>query len=124
MDSPFVERRRYPRIRLMKPLHDQTVALRAPFALHDVSLGGFCIEAPLEFPAGATHEFGFTVSEGPLVILTGVVKHCIRVNRPDGETTYLIGFEFVVTKATDPKAIDAVVRTAMTAEQTAADAFV
>jgi hypothetical protein len=95
MDTPYADRRRYPRVRLLKALQDQTVAVDPPFVLHDVSLGGFCIEAPFEFPLGAVHEFRFVVSGGP-VNLTGTVKHCLRMNRAGDGTSYQVGFEFVI----------------------------
>jgi len=119
MKKSPAERRRHPRVRLLKQLDDQTVAVDPPFALHDVSLGGFCIEAPVEFPVDATHEFGFLVSEGAPVILTGIVKHCLRMNRPVDEASYLVGFEFVITKPDDKTAIEAVVRTAVEAAEKA-----
>jgi hypothetical protein len=102
----------------LKALQDQTVAVDPPFVLHDVSLGGFCIEAPFEFPLGAVHEFRFVVSGGP-VNLTGTVKHCLRMNRAGDGTSYLVGFEFVITNEQQKTAIAAVVQTAISASEDA-----
>jgi len=110
--SPSSDRRRYPRVRLMQPLHHHTVAIDPPFVLRDVNLGGFCIETPLDFPVGAAHEFGFVVLEGRPVILSATAKYCFRIGGPGRDPSYVVGFEFVSTTEYHRTAIAAVVQAA------------
>ena len=88
-----VERRRFPRIAILKQLHSQFVSVDVSIRTCEISTGGFLIESPVAFPAGGDHEFLFTRDDGVSVLVTARAVHS-RPVAVDG-ALHLTGFEFV-----------------------------
>jgi len=89
------ERRRSPRLQLLGQLHGQLVALDVPIAVTEISLGGLRIEAGIDFPVGATHEFALTLGDESTVRIRGRVMHSSRVSASDAGARFVVGVQFL-----------------------------
>ena len=87
-----VSRRRTARIE--QTGHVAVAITDAPFEtdLRDLSLGGFSIASPKNFPLGMTHLFRFTTSGGDVVALPAKAVHCRPI---PGGATFISGWEFM-----------------------------
>lgn len=94
MDSKPIERRQYPRVRLVAS-RGATQPADVTLLLRDISLGGFCLESTLMFALGTPHVFAFSLPGGRPLVLIGTARHCLRINWPEGQPAFLCGFEFV-----------------------------
>ena len=90
------ESRKAPRLELMERIHGHLTSLNVKVVVREISLGGLSVEAPLQFPIGAIHEFRLTLGDGSKVIVRGRVAHA-RVTKDEqtGKESFLVGFEFV-----------------------------
>ncbi len=111
------DRRQYPRVRPGLPWPGEVLATQAPFVLRDTSLGGFCVEAPLAFEAGAEHRFTFTLPDRRHVALRGTVVHCLRLNVPGADPVYLVGFAVSRDYEADHQAIATLLDSMRSAER-------
>ena len=88
------DRRQFPRIRVFEDLQGRVMPLDDAFRVHDISLGGFAVEAPLGFMPGSEHQFEFTMPDGRQEVLWATTVHCMRINRLDDAPVYFAGFAF------------------------------
>src|SRR5262245_13644309 len=72
------ESRRAPRLELMDRIHGHLTSLDVKVVVREISLGGLSVEAPLQFPTGAVHEFRLTLGDGSKVIVRARVAHSRR----------------------------------------------
>jgi hypothetical protein len=108
-------RRKNLRIEILGQLYGHVVALDVPLAVQNLSAGGFAVDSPIPFYAGTSHQLRFTTSEGQSVSIGAQTAHCLRVRTPQGDTRYLVGFEFT-READDPgdkEAIDTLLDSAL-----------
>lgn len=99
---PFRSRRRFPRIEVLDLIDGHRVPLDVPLSVRDLSQGGFSIESPVPFPPGTYHHFRFTTAKRHEVSLDATVIHCRLASAgPDGQFTYVTGFEFHSDESTD-----------------------
>jgi hypothetical protein len=68
--------------------------LQPPHTLRDISTGGFSVESLSLVAIGERETFEFTIAGHPPIVLTGSVRHSMRLNHADGSYTFLSGFEF------------------------------
>jgi len=80
----------------MERIHGHLTSLDVKVVVREISLGGLSVEAPLQFPTGAIHEFRLTLGDGSKVIVRGRVAHS-RPNKDEqtGRESFLTGFEFL-----------------------------
>ncbi len=109
--GPGPERRRGHRVEVLGQLHGRVVALKVPILVRDLSSGGFSIEAPLAFPRHAIHTFRFTTAEGREVMVDAESVRCVRASRPDEDSMFVTGFEFVSDGDTNSRQIDSLLET-------------
>jgi len=99
---PFRSRRRHPRIAVLGEIQGRRVPLDMPITVRDLSLRGFSAESAQPFPPGTRHQFQFTKPDGPEILLEATAIHCrIASATGDGQVTFVSGFEFVSSDATD-----------------------
>jgi hypothetical protein len=99
---PFRSRRRFPRIEVMGLVEGRRVPLDVPLVIRDLSQGGFSAESAAPFVPGTHHQFRFTTAAGHEVALSATVIHCRLASAgPDGQITYITGFEFHSSETTD-----------------------
>lgn len=99
---PFRSRRRHPRIEILGDLEGRRVPLDVPITVRDLSQGGFSVESTTPFPPGTSHHFRFTTPGQPEVALEATAVHCrLASASPDGQVTYVTGFEFHSDAAMD-----------------------
>jgi c-di-GMP-binding flagellar brake protein YcgR len=110
METSSRDRRQFARVKLLKSRDDLTLAVPKPFALRDISQGGFSVDAPFPFERGDTRTFEFHVLDDKPVILTGIARHCVPMNQADGSVIYVVGFEFWRVEGAHAAAVDRVVR--------------
>ena len=74
--------------------------------LRDISTGGFAIESPAVFQAGAVHTVELTAPTGQQFVATATVRQCVR--QLDGEDLlpYLASFVFTDAMREKPGAIE------------------
>jgi hypothetical protein len=90
------ESRRAPRVELMERIHGHLTSLNVKVIVREISLGGLSVEAPMQFPVGAVHEFRLTLGDGSQVIIRGRVAHCRPFSdEATGTATFVTGFEFL-----------------------------
>ena len=90
------ESRRAPRLELMERIHGHLTSLDVKVMVREISLGGLSVEAPVQFPKGAIHEFRLTLGDGSKVIVCARVAHCRPVkDEKTGVETFVTGLEFV-----------------------------
>jgi len=87
------ERRRSPRINLLRPVPGRVGPAQQPIRVRQMSLGGMLIdtEAPLS-PLGL-HEFQLALDTATLARVSGHVVHS-RYVVAEGTVTYTVGVEF------------------------------
>ena len=105
------ERRQFPRIRVFEELQSRVMPLADDFLVHDISVGGFALEAALGFMPGTDHQFEFTMPDGRQVVLPATNVHCLRINRGDEPPIYFAGFSFDRFQAQNRQAIEELVNT-------------
>jgi hypothetical protein len=99
---PFRSRRRFPRLEVLGLVEGRRVPLDVPLTMRDLSQGGFSAESTVPFPPGTHHQFRFTTATAHEVTLAATVVHCrLATARPDGQFTYITGFEFHSDESTD-----------------------
>ena len=104
------ERRQFPRIRVFEELQSRVMPLADDFRVHDISMGGFSLEAALGFMPGTDHQFEFTMPDGRQIVLPATNVHCLRINRGAAEPPiYFAGFSFDRFQAQDRQAIEELV---------------
>ena len=83
-------------------MEGRLVPLDVPLVIRDLSQGGFSAESAKPFPPGTHHQFRFTTAAGDEVPLAATVIHCrLASAAPDGEFTYITGFEFQTSETAD-----------------------
>jgi hypothetical protein len=76
-----------------------------PVRTCEIGSGGFSIETPVLFPAGAVHEFLLTRDDGVSSLVTARAVHSRQVG--GGEPAlYLTGFEFVLEDLRTRRIVD------------------
>jgi hypothetical protein len=110
-------RRRDLRLQILGQLYGHVVALDVPLAVRNLSAGGFAIESPVPFRAGASHQFRFTTDQDRSIIVSARAIHCMRYVAPNVEEQFLVGFEFLREPDAEAasEAIDALLETALSA---------
>ena len=103
------ERRRFPRVRLLRRSRDARQLIE-PFVLRDLSVGGFSIESSVPFAVGHVHPFAFSDNTSRVIVLHGIVRHCVRQNRQAAKAVYVAGFEFTRLRAADAAAVARMLR--------------
>lgn len=99
---PFRSRRRFPRLEVLGLVEGKRIPLDVPMTVRDLSQGGFSAESSVPFPPGTHHHFRFTTIDQHEVSLDATSVHCRLASvTHDGHHTYITGFEFVSTDATD-----------------------
>jgi len=88
------ERRRSPRVEVLKRIAGQVSPANVPITLLNVSLGGFLMRAPVNYPRGETLEFCVTVAERDPIVIRVRVQHTMRATSGEG-TSYISGVEFL-----------------------------
>lgn len=88
-----IERRRSPRVEVLGRIDGQGGPLNVPVTLLNISLSGFMMQAPVDYPLGHILEFRFTVAEGDPIVLRARVVHVMRATG-DQATSYVSGLEF------------------------------
>ena len=100
-------RRTTPRLEVLDQLHGRLVAVDIPIRIRDISTGGFSVESPISFPAGAVHQFRFTTSTGRSLVVPAGAAHCRTAAPRDGMHWYVTGFEFLYDEHGDvARAVD------------------
>jgi len=101
------ESRRAPRLELMERLHGHLTSLDIEVSVREISLGGLSIQAPLQFPTGAIHEFRLTLGDGSKVMVRGRVAHSAPcVDETTGVRGFVTGFEFLDDQPQSAPAFD------------------
>src|SRR4051794_37085457 len=81
--------RRYsPRVEVLKRIHGEPLTRDVKVALLNMSLGGFLMQAPIDFHIGAVDEFRFTTLHGKSVALSARVVHTLHVSAGDRGSYY------------------------------------
>jgi PilZ domain-containing protein len=88
-----IERRRSPRVDVVERVQGYVRPLDTPIGLLNINESGFLVQAPIDYPIGEIHEFGFRTPGDPIVLSARVV-HTMRATTQQG-LSYLIGLEFV-----------------------------
>ena len=88
------ERRRSPRLEVLAEIHGHVIALDVHITLLNISQGGFLMQAPVNFPVGAIHDFRFTARHREPVVLPARIVHAVRATA-GGTASYVMGLEFV-----------------------------
>ena len=92
----ITENRRAPRIELMERIHGHLTSLNIEVHVKEISLGGLQVDAPLQFPVGAVHDFRLTLGDGSKVMVRARVAHSTRrTDEASGVHSFLTGFEFL-----------------------------
>ena len=73
-----LERRQSSRIRIFGDLHGRVVQMDVLVILRDISTGGFAIESPQMFQAGAEHTVELTAPTGKQFVAMATVRQCVR----------------------------------------------
>jgi hypothetical protein len=89
------ERRRSPRVELLSELHGQLVPFDVAVVIREASDGGFSMESPVLFPIGSEQMFRLRADSGAATTVRAVCRHSMRVNRLDGPSFSISGFEFL-----------------------------
>ena len=99
---PFRSRRRHPRVEVLGEIEGRRVPLDVPITMRDLSQGGFSAESSTPFPPGTSHHFRFsTPGHGEVALEARAVLCRLASASPDGQVTYVTGFEFHSDAATD-----------------------
>jgi hypothetical protein len=99
---PLRSRRRYPRLEVLGLVEGQRIPLDTHLTVRDLSVGGFSAESAVPFPPGSKHHFLFTTALGEEVVLSATSIHCrLATADANGHFTYITGFEFHSSEATD-----------------------
>lgn len=100
--QPSRSRRRFPRLEVLGLVEGRLLPIDVPLKLRDLSQGGFSAESSVPFPPGTHHHFLFTTLDQNEVALDATVVHCrLASAQTDGHYTYVSGFEFLSSDATD-----------------------
>jgi hypothetical protein len=89
------DRRRSPRVELVSDLHGQLVVSDVAVVIREASEGGFSVESPVLFPVGSEHMFRLSVDSATSTTVFALCRHSMRVNRLDGPSFHISGFEFL-----------------------------
>ena len=88
-----VERRRFPRARVLSTLQGYDVDADASVNVLEISLGGFSVESPVMFEVGSEQTFLFSTAEGAETMVRCVCRHT-RDTQASGPRC-VAGFEFL-----------------------------
>ena len=102
-----LERRQSSRIRIFGDLHGRVVQMDVLIILRDISTGGFAIESPQMFQAGAEHTVELTAPTGKQFIAMATVRQCVRQVDSEEVLPYLASFVFADSARQNPGAIEA-----------------
>jgi hypothetical protein len=91
--DPTLDRRNSPRLEVLGRIRGELHALDMPVTLLNLSDGGFLMQAAVWFTLGGTHEFRFTVTGHPPIVLNARVVHALAASS-GGQLTYVVGLEF------------------------------
>ena len=75
--------------------------------LRDISTGGFAIESPQMFHAGAEHTVELTAPTGKQFVAMATVRQCVRQVDAEEVLPYLASFVFTDSARKNPGAIEA-----------------
>lgn len=92
----FPDRRRSPRVEIGSDGSGPLLSVEVILSVREASSGGFSVESELPFPRGSTHALCVQNRAGQSATLHAVCRHCMRVNHPNGSTSYIAGFEFTL----------------------------
>ncbi len=98
-DTPS-ERRRFPRLQIVRRSHDHTATLDTVTVL-DMSPGGVCVLTVVGFPVGASVDLKLSMDGMEPVNLPARVVHGLRADNANGATNYFTGLEFVADGTSD-----------------------
>lgn len=99
---PFRSRRRFPRLEVLGLIEGRRERLDVPLTIRDLNQAGFSTESPVPFPPGSHHEFLFTSADQREISLEATVVHCRLASAgPDGQFSYITGFEFHSDEGSD-----------------------
>lgn len=101
---PF-ERRHSPRLQILEDLHGRIVPLGLDITIRDISMGGFSVESPVQFPVGAVHRFRFNLDNERLLTVVARVVH----SRPivtDRGPAHRTGLQFITSTAEFRQAVE------------------
>jgi hypothetical protein len=110
------DKRRSPRIDVLRRVKGHLVELDTPILVHDLSRSGFSVVSELPFDAGQTLSFRLTGEDGGSVTVTGEAVHSHAMAHTHG--LHLTGFKFIPGPLTGmiPQArIDELIETVMAA---------
>ena len=105
--KPRIERRQSSRIRIFGDLHGRVVHVDVLVILRDISAGGFAIESPQMFQAGAEHTVELTAPTGKQFVAAAAVRQCVRQVDSEDVLPYLASFVFADSARQNPGAIEA-----------------
>jgi hypothetical protein len=91
-------RRRSPRIDVLRRVEGRLVSIDAPIVVHDLSRTGFGVLSPIAFRSGETLDFRLTGEDGIDVAVAARAVHSRQW--PAGSNLHLTGFEFVPGRLT------------------------
>jgi hypothetical protein len=90
------ERRRSPRIELVKRLEGQSVSTGISVSVRDISLGGLSLESAAPFSTNDLHDFQLTLGDGAVMALRGRVVYSRKLTTAwSNAPLYVTGIEFV-----------------------------
>jgi hypothetical protein len=95
----FPDRRRSPRVEIGSDEEGPLLSVEVIVAVREASAGGFSVESQLPFPVGSAHDFRVQNRSGQSATVHAVCRHCMRINRPNGSSSYIAGFEFTSQSA-------------------------
>ncbi len=97
-----VDRRQSPRLVIDHPLKARAAGVDADLSMVDVSFGGFRLESPIQFGAGATHIFDVETNHGGRVVQLRAKSIYCRPKPAGPDAGYECGFAFIYSDlATD-----------------------
>jgi hypothetical protein len=89
------ERRRSPRVEMVRRLTGQVAAVNVPLLVREISLGGMSLQTAAPLEVGSAHEFRLTLGDESTVVLRGRVLRSTNVASADETPVYVSGVEFL-----------------------------
>jgi hypothetical protein len=101
----FPDRRQSPRVELPSGEDGPLLSVELIVSVRETSAGGFSVESQLPFPVGSAHGFRVENRSGQSATVHAVCRHSMRINRTNGSTSYIAGFEFTSQSAESSRVI-------------------
>ena len=115
--NPGRERRLAPRVNLLMELKGELIALDEPATVQQLSLRGMTVHTNVPLGPNGPHEFRLHLEAGTMDVKTRVVHSRVVVERDD--VSYISGLAFVDLTPDAEAALDTLIHSLETADDTA-----